>query len=150
MSGDPASSEVHSLSLPRQFYHSAHILHSFVPFWLHPQRSCTVVSTFSGLRYPFDLHIHILAIGERFLLYSIRWFIISYLLFPRVIQISNIIIFKWRRFNFGKWEHSRRWAYLLFCNWNSIWLQCRNDVFCTLAGVGRKRLPTHAMCIFIR
>ena len=29
-------------------------------------------------------------------------------------------------------------------------LQCRNDVFYTLAGVGRQRLPTHAMWIFIR
>ena len=29
-------------------------------------------------------------------------------------------------------------------------LQCRSDVFCTLAGVGNERLPTRAMCINIR
>ena len=143
------------------------------PFWLHPQRQrpCRpiVVSTFSGLRYPFDLHMSVHSYsGDWRTLSHVPWFIILKLLVHGLYTFQILISLKWRhwrRFNWGNKKreikrelksgefachNGRRWAYLLFCYWNSIWLQCRNDVFYTLAGVGRKRLPTHAMWIFIR
>ena len=129
------------------------------PFWLHHQRPCRPieVSTFSGLRYPFDLHMSVHSYsGDWRTLSHVPWFIILKLLVYGLYTFQILISLEWRRFNLGKESssqaslHGRRWAYLLFIYWNSIWLQCRNDVFYTLAGVGRKRLPTHAMWTFIR
>ena len=90
------------------------------PFWLHPQRSCRpiAVSTFSGLRCPFDLHMYVHSYsGDWRTLSHVPWFIILKLLVHGLYTFQILISLEWRRFNLGKESlsqaslHGRRWAY---------------------------------------